>query len=126
MHVFCSNLRILDHNKFICIFLFVCVLCICFEISTMQQKLCYKERIFILFIITLLVLCPPGRFQCDSGECIFKDKRCNSVSDCIDNSDEKNCRLFDNEDYDDYVSVICYSASHVTKFFIFYRYSFLR
>ena len=30
-------------------------------------------------------------FQCDNGECIEIRERCNSETDCFDDSDEENC-----------------------------------
>ena len=36
-------------------------------------------------------LCDPRAFRCNYGSCIDKDKVCNGVRDCVDNSDELNC-----------------------------------
>ncbi|XP_052121229.1 uncharacterized protein LOC113213714 isoform X2 [Frankliniella occidentalis] len=33
-----------------------------------------------------------GSFQCDSGECLRRDDVCDTVEDCSDGSDEKNCK----------------------------------
>ena len=30
-------------------------------------------------------------FSCNNGQCVSMDKRCNELSDCLDDSDEKNC-----------------------------------
>ncbi|CAK5087874.1 unnamed protein product [Meloidogyne enterolobii] len=35
--------------------------------------------------------CPPGYFMCRNGDCILASKRCDSINDCIDRSDEKAC-----------------------------------
>jgi hypothetical protein len=35
--------------------------------------------------------CPPDRFQCNSGECIPVDWRCDAFADCDDRSDEVGC-----------------------------------
>ena len=44
--------------------------------------------------------CHPKKFTCDSGHCIELDKKCDSVIDCSDGSDELNCEfLLVKEDY---------------------------
>ncbi|KAF3703311.1 SCO-spondin Precursor [Channa argus] len=35
--------------------------------------------------------CSPKQFQCDSGECVNLDRKCNLQKDCVDGSDEKGC-----------------------------------
>lgn len=35
--------------------------------------------------------CKPGEYTCANGQCIDEKLRCNSVADCSDQSDEKNC-----------------------------------
>ena len=37
--------------------------------------------------------CPKGSFNCDDGMCIDLAKKCDSSSDCQDDSDEKNCTI---------------------------------
>ena len=37
--------------------------------------------------------CHPNKFTCDSGHCIDLDKKCDSVVDCVDRSDELNCEF---------------------------------
>jgi len=40
-----------------------------------------------------LSACPEGSFNCDDGVCIELARKCDSSSDCQDNSDEKNCTI---------------------------------
>ncbi|XP_060085251.1 uncharacterized protein LOC132564621 [Ylistrum balloti] len=35
--------------------------------------------------------CGPGKFTCGSGQCIRLEERCDTIKDCLDNSDEANC-----------------------------------
>merc|ERR1711970_1363876 len=37
--------------------------------------------------------CDPEQFTCDDGNCVPLAGRCDSVADCDDVSDEKNCQL---------------------------------
>ncbi|XP_070561546.1 G-protein coupled receptor GRL101-like [Ptychodera flava] len=36
-------------------------------------------------------VCPPWKHQCDNGQCIDKNKRCDFFPNCLDKSDERNC-----------------------------------
>ena len=36
--------------------------------------------------------CPPGNWQCASGECISEFWVCDDITDCSDGSDESDCR----------------------------------
>ena len=40
-----------------------------------------------------LTACPKGSFNCDDGMCIDLANKCDSSSDCLDDSDEKNCTI---------------------------------
>lgn len=35
--------------------------------------------------------CKSSQWQCHTGQCIDKDRRCDFLRDCLDGSDEKNC-----------------------------------
>ena len=41
----------------------------------------------------LAVKCKNDQFKCDGG-CMDGDKKCNGISDCVDNSDEMACSEF--------------------------------
>ncbi|XP_068214487.1 uncharacterized protein [Palaemon carinicauda] len=43
---------------------------------------------------TFLILsnCPPGYYTCRDGDCVPLSTRCSSVRDCLDNSDESECK----------------------------------
>lgn len=36
--------------------------------------------------------CEPNEFRCNNGRCAVKIWRCDGDDDCLDNSDESNCR----------------------------------
>ena len=36
--------------------------------------------------------CDSRHFSCTNGRCILSEKRCDGNNDCLDNSDEQNCR----------------------------------
>ena len=44
---------------------------------------------------TLLKLsgCKDGEFTCNDGQCVTMEQRCDQISDCIDESDEVDCKL---------------------------------
>ena len=47
-----------------------------------------------------LSICKPGEFSCGDGSCIPINKRCNLLSDCLDNIDEENCtKILNLKDY---------------------------
>ena len=37
--------------------------------------------------------CQKGKFTCNDGQCVGMDQRCNQLSDCRDESDERNCKI---------------------------------
>ncbi|XP_077255886.1 putative vitellogenin receptor yl [Temnothorax americanus] len=47
--------------------------------------------------------CPPGKWPCDSGECVWLGFRCDNFKDCKDGSDEKNCDAYYYDEFDDFV-----------------------
>lgn len=48
--------------------------------------------VFLLPPPTAVRHCPPGQFQCDNLNCTLPFKICDSMDDCGDGSDEKNCQ----------------------------------
>ena len=36
-----------------------------------------------------------NNFNCDNGDCVPMSKRCNGVNDCVDSSDESQCKILD-------------------------------
>jgi hypothetical protein len=38
-------------------------------------------------------VCSHDEFRCEDGQCIPKEKRCDSRTDCSDGSDELDCRM---------------------------------
>ena len=55
-----------------------------------ENDRCGEKRMQKLLKITT---CTDGLFTCSDGRCVDIYKRCNSINDCKDWSDEKNCRL---------------------------------
>ena len=41
--------------------------------------------------VALSAFCKDGEFQCDYGQCINGDWKCDNDTDCKDGSDEVNC-----------------------------------
>ena len=39
--------------------------------------------------------CSPSDFTCNNGKCLDRSERCNNANDCRDNSDEKDCGIYD-------------------------------
>ena len=44
-------------------------------------------------VVVKLTTCGEGRFTCSDGQCVSMDDRCNQVANCMDKSDEENCRV---------------------------------
>jgi hypothetical protein len=36
--------------------------------------------------------CRPDQFECEDGSCIHGSRQCNGIRDCVDGSDEVNCK----------------------------------
>lgn len=36
--------------------------------------------------------CQPDQFECEDGSCIHGSRQCNGIRDCVDGSDEVNCK----------------------------------
>lgn len=45
----------------------------------------------MFIVLKIYFRCPPGFIRCKYGACISKSKKCNGISDCIDQSDESQC-----------------------------------
>ena len=41
----------------------------------------------------MLTKCHNGNFTCNDGQCIDREKRCDNVLDCRDESDEEECKI---------------------------------
>ena len=43
-------------------------------------------------VVVKLTTCKRGQFTCNDGQCIDMEQRCDQTSNCLDESDEDNCR----------------------------------
>lgn len=68
----------------------------CFDGSDEWEGLCGNEDGRTLPPPSLRVECSVGMFRCGSGECIKLAWRCDKDPDCMDRSDESDCRKSDN------------------------------
>ena len=79
----------------------------------------YLIILMLLHLIGFLDSCLEGFFSCTSnGQCILKNRTCNSIQDCADNSDEKldaGCGMIIYWSYFSFVNMF----SYLTIFFIF-------
>lgn len=57
----------------------------------MFQNNCLSKNFCLTFVVST---CRPDEFRCSDGTCINLVKECDGVRDCVDNSDENNCRKF--------------------------------
>lgn len=46
------------------------------------------------FSFSVFAACTASQFKCGNGQCIDSGGRCNNVEDCLDRSDELNCREY--------------------------------
>lgn len=49
---------------------------------------------YMIFSFSVFAACTASQFKCGNGQCIDSDDRCNNVEDCLDRSDELNCREY--------------------------------
>jgi len=49
----------------------------------------------MMLMLMMCAACPDNQFRCANGQCISSCKRCDGRTDCVDNSDERNCRKMD-------------------------------
>ena len=63
---------------------------LCARWRTLQEKSVCNHKAGDDIQLTLSQ-CYPGKFTCDSGQCIPLQQRCNIELNCEDQSDENNC-----------------------------------
>lgn len=49
---------------------------------------------YMTFSFSVFAACTASQFKCGNGQCIDGNDRCNNVEDCLDRSDELNCREY--------------------------------
>mgnify|MGYP005984090845 FL=1 len=63
----------------------------------------------MLMLIHATALCNADQFKCTSGNCIDARKKCDSISDCPDGSDETSCSGKDTFSFNFLFSLFCRS-----------------
>lgn len=58
---------------------------------TLQRSMC--EHLVGSKIQLSLSICNSSQFTCGNGDCIPREKRCNTQNDCVDFTDEDNCEM---------------------------------
>lgn len=53
-----------------------------------------RSFFYMTFSFSVFAACTASQFKCGNGQCIDSDGRCNNVEDCLDRSDELNCREY--------------------------------
>ncbi|XP_023325929.1 uncharacterized protein LOC111699471 isoform X1 [Eurytemora carolleeae] len=62
------------------------------DFSQSSDEKCSKKGENPVKKITFSV-CEPGEFTCTNSQCIDMEERCDQTSNCVDESDEENCRM---------------------------------
>ena len=61
-----------------------------FDFSNVVEDPCVQDGVVRKLKFTR---CAPGKFTCNDGLCIDIDQRCDKVEQCLDKSDEVDCKI---------------------------------
>ena len=91
-----SHLSILVCDLHRCSTIYYCFIILLFSCYCIVTDLCYLLCIPYFPITETLDECDEDTFQCDNGQCISLNLRCDFFSHCTDKSDEQECGKMEN------------------------------
>ena len=59
------------------------------DVRSTQMCCCELSVVCVICVCVCNAVCRPTEFQCDDGQCILNDHKCDGMDDCTDGSDEK-------------------------------------
>jgi hypothetical protein len=88
-----SKSKLIEYNRLMRL---VTVFSVLFSACQPNEFRCSNGQYIEVTIIfsVLFSACQPNQFRCSNGQCIDSRRKCDRARDCLDNSDEEGCGMY--------------------------------